>query len=46
MKQKAFFIIFIGLSLEEIKQIFFEGESPILCWDNSLIVKSRTREPT
>ena len=29
MKQKAFFIIFEGLSLKQIKKIF-EGESPIL----------------
>ena len=27
MKQKAFFIIFKGLSLKQIKQIFLEGES-------------------
>ena len=30
MKQKAFFIIFKGLLLKQIKQIFLEGESPTL----------------
>ena len=30
MKQKAFFIIFEGLSLKQIKQTFLEGESPTL----------------
>ena len=28
MKQKEFFIIFKGLSVEQIKQMFWEGESP------------------
>ena len=27
-KQKAFFIIFKGLSLKQVKQIILEGESP------------------
>ena len=30
MKQKAFFIIFEGLSLKQIKSIFLKGESPTL----------------
>ena len=30
MKQKAFFFIFIGLLLKQIKQTFLEGESPAL----------------
>ena len=30
MKVKAFFTILNGLSLEQIKQIFLEGESPTL----------------
>ena len=30
MKYKAFFIIFEGLSLKQIKRIFLEGESPTL----------------
>ena len=30
MKKKAFFIIYEGLSLKQIKQIFLEGESPTL----------------
>ena len=30
MKQKAFFIIFEGLSSKQIKQTFLEGESPTL----------------
>ena len=30
MKQKAFFIIFKGLSLKEIKQIILEGKTPTL----------------
>ena len=30
MKQKAFFIIFKGLSIKQITQMFFEGESPRL----------------
>ena len=30
MKQKAFFIIFKGLSIKQITQIFLEGESPTL----------------
>ena len=30
MKQKAFFIIFKGLSLKQIKIFFFKGESPAL----------------
>ena len=30
MKQKAFFIIFIGLSLKQLKKNFLEGESPTL----------------
>ena len=30
MKQKAFFIIFKRLLLEQIKQFFFEGEDPTL----------------
>ena len=30
MKQKEFFIIFIGLSIKQIAQIFLEGERPAL----------------
>ena len=30
MKKKTFFVIFKGLSLKQIKQIFLEGESPTL----------------
>ena len=30
MKQKTLFIIFNGISLKQIKQIFLEGESPNL----------------
>ena len=30
MKEKAFFIIFKGLSMKEIKKTFLEGESPTL----------------
>ena len=30
MKKKAFFIIFKGLSMKQITQIFLEGESPTL----------------
>ena len=30
MKQEVFFIIFKRLSLKQIKQIFLEGENPIL----------------
>ena len=30
MKQKAFFTIFKGLLLKQVKQIFLEGESPPL----------------
>ena len=30
MKQKTFFIIFKGLSMKQIIQIFLEGESPTL----------------
>ena len=30
MKLKTFFIIFKGLSLKQIKQLFLEGESPAL----------------
>ena len=30
MKQKAFFTIFKGLSLKQIKQFFLESESPTL----------------
>ena len=30
MKLKTFFIIFKGLSLKQIKQLFLEGESPVL----------------
>ena len=30
MKQKAFFMIFKGLSLKQIKQTFLEDESPTL----------------
>ena len=30
MKQKAFFIIFKGLSMEQTMQIFWEGESSTL----------------
>ena len=30
MKQKAFFIIFKGLSMKQIKETFFEGDSPTL----------------
>ena len=30
MKQKAFFIIFKGLSIKQITQIFLKGESPTL----------------
>ena len=30
MKQKAFVIIFKGLTMKQIKQIFLEGESPTL----------------
>ena len=29
-EKKAFFIIYEGLSLKQIKQIFLEGESPTL----------------
>ena len=34
MKQKAFFIIFKGLSINQIIQIFLEGESPTLKFFN------------
>ena len=30
MKSKAFFIVFEGLSLKQIKKNFLEGESPTL----------------
>ena len=30
MKQKAFFMIFKGLSIKQITRIFLEGESPAL----------------
>ena len=30
MKQKSFFITFTGLSMKQIRQLFFEGESPAL----------------
>ena len=30
MKQKAFLIIFKGLSLKQIKQFFLEGDTPTL----------------
>ena len=30
MKQKAFFIIFKGLSFKQIKNFFLEGDSPTL----------------
>ena len=30
IKKKTFFIIFKGLSLKQIKQIFLEGKSPTL----------------
>ena len=32
MKQKAFFIIFKGLSVKQITQFFLEGESPTLTY--------------
>ena len=32
LKQKAFFIIFKGLSLKQIKQVFLEGKSAILIY--------------
>ena len=37
MKQKAFFIIFKGFSLKQIKTIFLEGESPTLTYVDTLI---------
>ena len=37
MKQKAFFIIFKGLLMEQITQIFSEGESPTLIFLTFLI---------
>ena len=43
MKQKAFFIIFKGLLLKQIKQIFLEGESPIL---SVIAVKIKQWKPT
>ena len=30
MKKKVFFIIFKGISMKQIRQIFLEGESPAL----------------
>ena len=41
VKQKAFFIIFKGLSLEQIKWIFLEGESPILVRCSKFNTKSQ-----
>ena len=32
MKQKAFFIIFKGVLLKQIKQFCLQGESPTLIW--------------
>ena len=32
MKWKAFFIIFKGRSVKQIKEILLEGESPTLMW--------------
>ena len=43
MKQKAFFIIFKGFSIKQIKQVFLEGESPTLkktCFSNCLLPSS------
>ena len=36
MKWKAFFIIFEGLSLKQIINIFFEGDGPTLVFHHSL----------
>ena len=30
MKQKEFFIVFKGISIEQLKQVFLEGKSPTL----------------
>ena len=35
-KKKAFFIVFEGLSLKQIKQFFLEGENPTLS-DSSVV---------
>ena len=38
MKQKAFFIIFKGLSLNQIKPAFLKGQSPTLIAFNLVVV--------
>ena len=40
MKQKAFFFIFKGLSLKNIKEIFLEGESPTLKCGDAILYKT------
>ena len=50
MKSKAFFIIFKGLTLKQIKQTFLEGKSPTLrpkpCPNHSYSIKSPLRSLT
>ena len=41
MKQKAFFIIFKGLSMKQVTQILVEGESPNLIDDGNSDQKSQ-----
>ena len=43
MKQKAFFIIFEGLSLRQIKKNFLEGESPTLTGQDKQGVRHKTK---
>ena len=43
MKQKAFFIIFEGLSLQQIKKLFLKSESPTLTGQDKQGVRRKTK---
>ena len=46
MKSKAFFIIFEGLSLKQIKNYFSKGESPTLMSNSSTKCSSTLKNKT